>query len=338
VTPRVDGLLGRLRSSPWSEVALWIVLYLAVHQLAVEIGAFGPSGLVRTLLAALTTAVFVLVALALIRRLSSLDLTTRAEVGLLALTSIVFLLLRPGLTLYVLHAVFHVPLKPIVALLPDTLPVWFQPVGDLFLVGAAASMGRLVARIIREPNLLLPAAIIATVVDFWGVYWGFVAKVSVEAPAVVANLSVGVPQVGAGLPPAGVELGSIGVGDFVFLALFFFCIRRFALNERRSFWFAVVALLATPWILSVVPVVPGLPFIAGAMVLANWREFHYSPEEKKMLVGMIIGLLVIAAVVVALALTRRPAAKVSPRQQERAGVAQCACLQYNPAHERMPLL
>ena len=153
---------------------------------------------------------------------------------------------------------------------------------------AAVFLGRIVSRMLREPSILLPVAVVAAVVDFWGVYWGFVAHVSEKAPEVAQSLSAQVPQM-ADMPIAVPMVGAIGAGDFLFLALFMAALHRMGLRLRPTMWALTITLTLGPTLALLIPKwlfhheldrLPGLPFISLAALAANWRSLRPSREER----------------------------------------------------------
>ena len=151
---------------------------------------------------------------------------------------------------------------------------------DCALILSAIALGRLVSRAVRYPNLLVPIGAVAAFVDIWGVNLGGpVAQVVQKAPETAARFVTHVPSFGA---PHFVAI--VGVGDFVFLAVFFACLRRFQLNVTGAATlaavFAVVGLVVA---VRLIPL-PGLPFIAAGVLLPNARRFHFTREEKFALV------------------------------------------------------
>jgi len=181
---------------------------------------------------------------------------------------------------------------------------WPHLAGDVFLVVAAVFLGRLVSRMLREPSILLPVAVVAAAVDLWGVYWGFVSHVSKTAPEVTESLSAQVPQM-ADMPIEIPMVGAMGVGDFLFLALFVAAVDRLGLGLRRTFWALLVVLAAGPTLALLIPkwlfhseleALPGLPFIALAVLAANWRQVRPSREER---VALLYAVLTVAAVIAA---------------------------------------
>lgn len=173
--------------------------------------------------------------------------------------------------------------------------------GDLALVLGAAFLGAFVGRLIREPNMLIPVALVVSIVDIWGVYFGVVREIGERAPETAAALSASVPMAVAPM------LGSIGIGDFVFMGLFFAAVVRLGLHARATLWASVAALLAASLVLfagslwrglgPIADRLPGLPFLAAAVIVVNLRGFHLSREENRAVVGVVIALGAILAAV-----------------------------------------
>jgi len=173
--------------------------------------------------------------------------------------------------------------------------------GDLALVLAAAFLGVLVARLIREPNMLVPVALVASIVDMWGVYYGVVREIGERAPETAAALSTSVPMAVAPM------LGSIGIGDFVFMGLFFAAVVRLGLCVSATLWASAAALLIaslvffgaslSPHLAPLAQRLPGLPFLAAAVVAVNARRFDFSREENRAVVAVVVALgLILTAV------------------------------------------
>ncbi|HHX39417.1 MAG TPA: hypothetical protein GX715_05580 [Armatimonadetes bacterium] len=164
---------------------------------------------------------------------------------------------------------------------------------DLFLIAAAIALGQALAALFREPNLLVPAAIAAAVIDYWGVYYGTTRAVIEQHSEWVPKLSVHVPvPTSPGLPD--LSLG-IGLGDFVFLTLFLASARRFGLRERRTFWLSFLFLVSA---MSVVLLfdrnVPALVPMSAAFLLANAGRFRFQRSELR---AMLYAALILAVVV-----------------------------------------
>jgi len=168
--------------------------------------------------------------------------------------------------------------------------------GDLLLVLAALLFGRLVAPLVSDRNLLVPVALVSSIVDFWGVYWGFVHFASKKAAKVVAHFSAVVPQAG---PPVlgGPRLGSIGLGDFVFMAIFFAVVAKFRMAWRTTLWLSLLCLLIAAYAFIGLSALPGLPFLAAAVLLANWHHFSLSRTEKVLVIWSVVIISALLAIV-----------------------------------------
>jgi|WetSurMetagenome_2_1015567.scaffolds.fasta_scaffold111728_2 hypothetical protein len=182
--------------------------------------------------------------------------------------------------------------------------------GNAFVILAAAFLGRLVSRLIREPSLLPVVAIVAAGIDIWGVYWGPVGHISAtaEGQAIAQSFSAAVPAAkavaAAGLP----ALSAIGIGDFAFLAMFFAVLKRLRLNQWGSLWVIFGILLIAPVffllgkILPIAANLPGLPFIALGVIIANWKYVKLSRREMR---DTAIGIVLTAAVIAGILLLKK---------------------------------
>ncbi len=182
----------------------------------------------------------------------------------------------------------------------------FGAIADTLTLTSALLLGSAISGLVRHANLLLPVAIVLTVVDIWTVWLGgFVFQIFQKAQEgvpvaqkVVEAATVKMPTV-ATAHHARIGIPVIGIGDLFFAAFLFALLWRFRLNTRPAFVlsivFVVIGLLLAQ--LPFVPFgVPGLPFIALAILLPNLRAFQYTPEERKAL--LIGGVFLIALLAV----------------------------------------
>jgi hypothetical protein len=164
--------------------------------------------------------------------------------------------------------------------------------GNIALIVWATFLGRLVSRIVREGKLILPVAVVASLADTITVFWGVVARVTETAPEVAAAFSTATPVA----VPAGVRapiLTMVGIGDFLFLALFLALTLRYSMQPVRTMWATFALMLLAPLAFLIEEAatgLPGLPFLAVAVLWANWSHFNYTREEKRALA--VVGLLV----------------------------------------------
>ncbi len=184
-------------------------------------------------------------------------------------------------------------------------------IADSFVSAAALLLGSSISGLIRHANLLPPVAVVLTVVDIWTVWLGgFVARIQqkaqegvVIAQRVIEAATVKMPTV-ATTQYAHVGIPVIGIGDLFFAAFLFALLWKFGLNARSAFVLSVVFVIFGLMLaqLPFVPFgVPGLPFIALAILLPNLKSFRYTPEEKKaLLIGAVflVGLLALFSLMV----------------------------------------
>ncbi len=286
-----------------------VLAYTAAYVAAAAVGgALVLLPLPRPALAVLVTVVgTVATALSLLLVLSicRVRLSAWTEAALLFPTTIVFLLARPEVTVR-LALVLRVPPKLLMASAP--LFVWRGQdlVGNIALILWAVLIGRLVSRIIREGKLLLPVAVVASLVDIFTVFWGFVGKVVDKAPAVGAAFSAQAPAAELARQVNAPILAYIGMGDFLFIAMFLSVALRHAMPAGRAMWAAFVSMLAAAVVLVLwnPAGIPGLPFISIAVLLVTRRYFVFSREEKRSLVVAGVVVAVAAAAIAARLIVR----------------------------------
>ncbi len=176
---------------------------------------------------------------------------------------------------------------------------------DLALFCGATFAGTLIARLIRHPNMIGPIGAAIALIDIWGVLFGGIvsqlmanqATQTLTAKAMSAGPKLG----GASAAKTGfsVAIPSIGVGDFLFIALLLSVLVNLSMNWRTSarlMWiFSSAALLAIAFNLSIwwpatlfpltwelvgVSALPGLLFIGAGAVLPNWKYFTFTRDER----------------------------------------------------------
>jgi hypothetical protein len=238
------------------------------------------AGVWVTLVSAATLAFSLLLVLCLCR----LPLRPAAEAGWMLAAIALFLLVRPQVFAIIGPrlgaAAFGRRLAEMLYIVPGQ-----ELFGNIALILFAVFLGRLVSRVIREGKLLLPVAVVASLVDIFTVFWGVVAEMTEKAPEVVTAFSASAPVPA----PAGVAapiLSSIGIGDFLFLSLFLAVALRSAMNAPRTMWAAFAVMLIAPFAFFIwpqAPGMPGLPFLSVAVLAVNWRHLRFTREEKRAL-------------------------------------------------------
>ena len=123
---------------------------------------------------------------------------------------------------------------------PGPARVFLNPAVSLAFLLACVAAGKLLSRIVRDRNILLPVGIVAGLADLYTVFAGPTGQALQEAPKLVQKLSVAIPQPGSAAGPAGHKglafAGTMGLGDFIFIAMFFAAATRFGFKLRRSYW------------------------------------------------------------------------------------------------------
>ena len=298
----------------WSEryparaAGAYAAVYLAA---AYAGGALALLHLPRPALAVLVTVVgtgATALSLLLVLSVCRVRLPLRAEAALLFPVTLIFLLARPEVTV---PLVLRLGMPPKVLLAMGRLFIWPSRdlqdlVGNVALILWAVLIGRMVSRIIREGKLLLPVAVIASLVDIFTVFWGFVGHAAEKAPHVVQALSAQAPAVEVAKQVNAPILTYIGIGDFLFIAMFLSVALRYALPASRAMWAAFVSMLVAALVLTIFapPGIPGLPFISVAVLLVTRRYFTFTAEEKRALVVAGAIVLAIAALIAGRLLVR----------------------------------
>jgi hypothetical protein len=154
----------------------------------------------------------------------------------------------------------------------------------LALTLTCAFLGILLSRIIREPNVLLPVALVAMPIDYLGAMTpiGFTQNVVAHHPEIVRQISIPVPGIGAAAHPGALHpIAFIGPGDALFVAFFFAVVLRLNMNVRGTFWWIYGLLTATmlfvlsPFGFNIAALVP----MGLAVLIANGPYFKLKREE-----------------------------------------------------------
>lgn len=209
--------------------------------------------------------------------------------------------------------------------------------GQLAVVAWAGAIGALVALLLKDRNLLLPAACALAAVDLVIVLapTGIVNKAlqTAEGRAVFEAVAYQVPSVGK-LQPA----GFVGPADFLFLSMFYVAIHRFRMNSKGTLWATLIALSLYLLIVlgfgdsSIAGVslkqLPALVPIGLAVLLANWREFNLTREEKVMTAAVLIicSIFVFAAFWIGANAAKPPADSSYPSRFDNKAIASCSLI------------
>ncbi len=288
-SPRGPGWLARYPKQAAAACGLgYFLVALSGGWLVSSLATPTAAGVAVTVVAAMV----LLLSLLLVLSLCRLRLKPSSEVAWVLASMAVFCLVRPSVFAFVGRWLGYQDAGQRIAeglgFVPQSLLL-----GNIVLIVWASFLGRLVSRIIREGKLILPVAVVASIADVITVFWGVVARVSEAAPEVVEAFSASAPVEA----PVGVTapiLAQVGIGDFLFLALFLSVAIRCSMSAAKTLWgvFAVMLVAPLGFILwPEAPGLPGLPFISAAVLWANWGYLEFTREEKRALAfaGALVG-------------------------------------------------
>lgn len=170
---------------------------------------------------------------------------------------------------------------------------------NFFIISLCFSFGSLLSFIVKEKKLLVPVMLCCALIDFWTCTMGFTHQVMSKVPEAVSAVSTGVPMLGG----MGINVATIGPGDFIFVSLVYAVVLRFDLNIKRTFWF-IFGLMYVAMLLIVfglLPFVPALICVCIGTLLANMGLFDFDKSEK---ISMAVVFSLLFAVLVVLRLLK----------------------------------
>jgi len=305
--PRQDSTAGHGRWSarrPGQAAVVYALAYLLLAAGGGVVAGRMASPLALVALVTAVAAVTLALSLLLVLSICRLSLRASAEFASILAMMLVFCLARPSVLALLGRWLGRPQAGARLAELLSVIPHQ-ELLGNIALILWAAFLGRLVSRVIREGKLLLPVAVVASLGDIITVFWGLVARVTEKAPEVAQTFSASAPV----QPPPGLPapiLSAVGIGDFLFLALFLAVALRYSMQAPKAVWATLVLTLVAPLAFFIWPQasgLPGLPFISAAMLWANWRYLQFTREEKRALA--FAGALVLAAVLALWAVLHR---------------------------------
>jgi len=281
---------------------VYILGYLAVAAMGglLAENTAAPMGKVVVVTVAATAALAL--SLLLVLSICRVEMRPRAELGWVVAMMVVFCLTRPVIFAILGKQMGYPAAGARLAELFSVLPGQ-ELLGNAALIAWATFLGKLVSRVLREGKLFLPVAVVAAIADIITVYHGPVRYITENAAEVAQAFSASSPVP----PPEGVPiLAAVGIGDFLFLALFLAAALRHSMATVKTMWAVFAVMLIAPAAFYIWPGsygIPGLPFLAAAVIWANWRHLKFTSDEKRALI--FAGVLVAAAAAGLWALLRR---------------------------------
>ena len=145
----------------------------------------------------------------------------------------------------------------------------------LSIIAGGFGLGSLIARMVESPRYIMPMGLVASLVDVWSVFSGPTKSImeSENREYVLRHAFVTQPALGERIQPIA------GAADLVFVALFVCIASRLGLRVGRSMLGMFAGLAIGLAAAMLVGGLPGLPFIAGGFIAANWREVQPGKGE-----------------------------------------------------------
>jgi hypothetical protein len=248
-----------------TSAALWLAIYVALQIGALFLSLPSRSPLLFLAAALLSTGLFMFVSLAICASLAYAVRQPRQAAALLVVGA-------AGWAATVLLA--HLP-GQLGASGGRLAMLVLSNAQEVSRILATVGLGILLASGIKEPNILLPAAVFAAFADYFMVHFGTVhhALKTEAGQKLVHAMSAKVPTF-HGLPVL-----TVGPADFVFMAFFFACVFRFSLYFKRTFVALFVLLTFSLIFVLVVGPIPALAPMALGFVAVNFRRFKLSRSE-----------------------------------------------------------
>jgi hypothetical protein len=176
------------------------------------------------------------------------------------------------------------------------LAILSTPLMGISLTFSLTALGILLSKIVRDPNILLPVAVIAMPIDYIGAMTkiGFTADVVKHHSKIIQHVFVNLPTM-RGLAP----IGMIGPGDVLFIAFFFAVAKNLNMNYRGTFrWMYGLLSLTMLEVIGLFGVsidIAALVPMGIAMIAANRASFKLQRSE--VFASIYAGALVLALVV-----------------------------------------
>jgi len=136
------------------------------------------------------------------------------------------------------------------------------------VLSAATGAGLLLARGLREPHYLIMAAVVGAITDIFSVYAG-------PTKHLVKTSAFPYVSYQWGLIGSGGIFPCVGLGDFIFLALYFAGVRKFGLDQKKTL-LAMGAALVIGFLSTLISPrgVPALPFMSFGLLAVNLRALR----------------------------------------------------------------
>lgn len=143
-----------------------------------------------------------------------------------------------------------------------------QGLANIGLLIAATGAGLLAARGLQHPNYLVMAAVVGALTDIFSVYHG-------PTKIIISTQAFPYMSYHWGLIGGGGIAPCVGIGDFLFLALYLAGASKFGLNRNSTLVAMCAAFVLGFLTLLVSPGgIPALPFMSAALLATHWKSLR----------------------------------------------------------------
>ncbi len=159
-------------------------------------------------------------------------------------------------------------------------------IGNVGILTAAVCFGFLLSRGIRHTSYLVLGALVGAVADTVSVFAGPTAAIVKTQAVHYLALQWGLIGSGEHAPHI---LPIVGIGDFVFLSLFFCGARRLGWNAKRTLAAMTIAFVVGILSVLVRPAgLPALPFMTVGLMVGHWHDLHLTQQDWKTIIKLTV--------------------------------------------------
>ena len=292
---------------------LYAVFYLVVTSINTDtFRASKMPGELWIVLGIVVTLLYIVVILVMAALVAKLQLKWWQELVCGVISLILLAVVNPKVIFFCSAYLGGMPLGEVLAEMDFIEGNFWQTVlTPLFIIFSGSFFGVLLSRIVRESGMIFPIAIVISLVDIWGVYFGFVDMVAETAPQVITGIASAEtpvtqlpPQEAIEHMPRAAQLlaeiappEAIGFGDFLFLGFFLALAVRFSHSLKNSIIGMGSGIFLASMILTIwgdkISYLPGLVFIGLGYVVANLKEWKCLTKSEWQMTAVISGIMVI---------------------------------------------
>jgi len=290
---------------------LYAIFYLVVTSINTDsFRASSIPGWLWIALGVVVTLLYIVVILVMAALVVKLQLKWKQELICAVISLILLSIVNPKVIFFCSAYLGGMPLGNILVEM-DYIEgqLWQTILTPLVIIFSGSFFGALLSRIVREGGMIFPIAIVISLVDIWGVYFGFVDMVAEAAPGVITGIASAETPITQTPPPETIAHMSptvqllaeiappeaIGIGDFLFSGFFLALAVRFSHSLRNSIigmgsGIFLASMIFTFWG-DKISYLPGLVFIGLGYVIANLKEWKCLTKSEWIMTAAISGVM-----------------------------------------------